>query len=201
MPTDPHDPASGVYDDQPALWLEEFRQLRTTIRQRGSVRAVVSFITFVSWGATLIALRGTDTWLLQAIPLLILAAGFEVAFGLHAGAERIGRYLYTFYEGPAQLPKWESAIALFGQSPAAKAIRLDALLVPEFVVALVVNLLVRPANTFVLPAAPVDRLGLILLLGLHVAVFARIVRASRSAARQRDVDGAAFRDVASKLHL
>ena len=53
------------------------------------------------------------------LPLLLLAAGFEVVFGLHTAVERIGRYLQVFYEedDPSRLERsWERTAMAYGRT-------------------------------------------------------------------------------------
>src|SRR5689334_22610803 len=94
---------------------EEYRALRATIRERGTLRHLTTVITFFVWAATMLwaALSlGAPTFVL--VPLLVLAAGFEIGFSLHVGVERIGRYLQVRYEREsATLVCWETtAMAL-----------------------------------------------------------------------------------------
>ena len=188
------------------LRLEEFRQLRATIRERGTARAVVSVITFVSWAALAVASTGVGIAPLTALaPLVALAGGFEVMFALHVGAERIGRYVFVFYErsgaDPA-MPKWESTIASFGRTPAAASPRVTALAEVTFIAAALTNL-IAALGAFTVPAVtrhyldgPLPKLATVVL---HALVIARILQAARQARRQRDTDTAAFTEIAKQL--
>jgi hypothetical protein len=181
--------------------LEEFRALRATVGTRGSLRVLVSFLTFVSWAglATIVALTGAAP-IVTLLPLAILWVGFELIAGLHIGVERIGRYLRVFHEGPAAMPKWETAIALFGQSDAAKVTRVRPLLEPEFVGAALVNVgLPVWARAAVLLPGPVLRPDLAVALVAHAALVWRVRQVSRQTRRQRDLDESAFQGVARNL--
>src|SRR5215472_6113796 len=116
----PTDSPLAMTDERGILACEEYRALRATIRQRGTARALVSALTFVSWAVLVVWLaHGGSPVAFYLIPLLVLWVGFEVVFGLHVGVERIGRYLQVFYETSDGMPKWETAIAVFGPSAAA----------------------------------------------------------------------------------
>lgn len=198
MPTDPPPALPSAHVVTPEEFgLEEFRQLRATIRERSTARVVVSLITFVSWAAIALALRHWDeSAVCSLVPLVVLIVGFELAFALHVGVERIGRYVAVFYEGPPQAPKWETAIAAFGRSPAAKATRTHVLLTGEFIVAAGLNLVVLVVA--VRPDAYVSSLSIVLAV-IHVGFIARVVLALRQAVRQREADTGAFRAIARDL--
>jgi hypothetical protein len=174
--------------------LEEFRQLRATIRERTIARVAVSLITFVSWGVLALGLPHSDDSVVSGlVPLVVLVAGFELVFALHVGVERIGRYVAVFYETAGEMPKWETAIAAFGRSPARQATQTHVLLATEFIVATALNLLF--AVEAGLAALPKD----LALAVFHAAFIARIAQAVRQASRQRDVDAAAFSAIARDI--
>ena len=78
---------------------EEYRALRATIRERGTARVCIFAGGIVAWAAVTIATAAmASTPLATLLPLLVLAAAFEVVFALHIGVERIGRYLQVFHE-------------------------------------------------------------------------------------------------------
>ena len=78
--------------DPTPLAVEEYRALRATIRERGTMRLVVALITFVAWAAGALAVVSWGSVsALALLPLLVLVAGFEVVFATHVGVERIGR--------------------------------------------------------------------------------------------------------------
>ena len=196
-PLDSETPVHGLQPDE--FRLREFQELRATIRERGHVRAIVTVLTFVSWAAILIGAAAKPLPLLVLVPLLILAAGFEIVFAVHVGVERLGRYLCVFYESPVGTPKWETAIAAFGQSQAATATGGSALLVPPFVLAALLNLWTAWVVTPGQAPEVVDSAMSATLLVAHGVFVARVFIARRKAARQRGVDTAAFRAIALEL--
>lgn len=177
----------------------EFQELRATVRERGHVRAIVSAITFVSWAALLLNVFGRPFTPLALLPLLVLAAGFEIVFALHVGVERVGRYLFVFYEQPAQMPKWETAIAAFGKTDAARSTGGGALLVPMFVLATLLNMAMAWALfSGSAPGVPAAAL-LAGVAAAHGAFVARVFVAKARAGRQRALDTAAFSAIAADL--
>ena len=120
---------------------EEFRALRHVIAQRGTARVALQWAGLATWAALLIAVLVTLPYPVAAvIPLLVLAAAFELARGLHLGVERIGRYLQVFHEQDASSgdgPRWEHvAMALGPRVPGAGG---HPLALPFFLMATVVN--------------------------------------------------------------
>ena len=196
-PLDSETPVHGLQPDE--FRLREFQELRATIRERGHVRAIVTVLTFVSWAALLIGVAAKPVPPLVLVPLLILAAGFEIVFAVHVGVERLGRYLCVFYERQAGMPKWETAIAAFGQSPAAAATGGSALLVPPFVMAALLNLWVARVLTPGHAPELVDSAMFVTLLVAHGVFVGRVFIARRKAARQRGVDTAAFQAIGLDL--
>src|SRR3979490_1608477 len=86
----------------------EDRELRATIRERGTARVYIFAGGIAAWGALTIATAAlASTPLATLLPLLVLAAGFEGVFALHVGVERIGRYLQVFYEAEDTGARWE----------------------------------------------------------------------------------------------
>ena len=79
--------------------IEEYRALRATIRERGTAPGLD-----LCWPGC--GLGGADhrdrrpgrTPVATLLPLLVLAATFEIVFALHTGVERVGRYIQVFYE-------------------------------------------------------------------------------------------------------
>ena len=100
--------------------LNEYRALRATIRQRGSLRVTLFLVILVAWAAVTIATAALAALpVATLLPLLLLAAGFEVVFGLHTAVERIGRYLQVFYEDDDQTPPeraWERTAMAYGRA-------------------------------------------------------------------------------------
>jgi hypothetical protein len=176
------------------LAIAEYRELRATIRQRGTARVVLAVITFVAWaalaGGTLIAHAHPVNCV---IPLLILIAGFESVFALHVGVERIGRYLQVFYEqGSIQPPAWERLAMAFGQLPRGRAQSgIDPLFSVPFVLAVAVN-----CATGLSGGRPILAITVVVL---HVIVLVRILRGGRFAARQREADLAAYSELKRQL--
>ena len=62
-----------------------------------------------AWATLALALRRIDqSGAVTLVPLLVLAATFEISFFIHTGVERIGRYLQVFYEERAGSIGWET---------------------------------------------------------------------------------------------
>ena len=178
------------------LSTEEFRALRATIRERGTLRLLVAAITFVAWATlVLLAWRGGVAVSFAALAtLLVLAAGFEVIFATHVGVERIGRYLQARYERPdLGLPRWEHDAMRLGRDPLL-ASGIDPLFTPVFTVAAILNLLpvLMPGIQWSVPIRQIPRgltgLWLLVAVIVHVAFFIRISRASAYAKRQREME-------------
>jgi hypothetical protein len=171
------------------LALEEYRALRATIRERGTARVVVTTITFVSWAALTVTVWALALLpLLGLAPLIVLAAGFESAFALHVGVERIGRFLQARYETPGALPGWEHAAMTLGNAPALNP-RIDALYLWPFLLATVLNLfVVLLLNGEDPPLYDVAAYSLV-----HAALVVRVGSARRFARGQRDRDLAHFK--------
>ena len=79
--------------------LDEYRELRATIRQRGTARVWIFVVGVAMWAAATIATTAlASTPIATLLPLLVLASVFEAIFALHVGVERIGRYIQVFHE-------------------------------------------------------------------------------------------------------
>jgi len=177
-------------DQPPALGAVEYAALRATVRERGTLRLVVIALTFVSWGGLVLFATAIGTSPgLAVVPLVALAAGFEVVFAAHKGVERIGRYLQVRYETPPPgspgWPAWETmAMDLGRQAPGLGSAPLAW---PLFLIAAAIN-----AVTPWLQAT--EGLGQWsgAVLGLealaHVAFAARVLGARAFAASQRERD-------------
>ena len=178
------------------LALEEYRALRATIRERGTARALVTTITFVFWAGlllTTVALFAVAP--LALVPLLVLAAGFEVNFSLHVGVERIGRYIQTRYESGSELPGWEHAAMKIGRGGKAGG-RTDPLLTWFFLLATLVNLMavliiqMDPGaveeTVSTLEGAPPWSFAV--FAAIHTAFIVRVIAARRFARSQRERD-------------
>jgi len=159
--------------------LDEYRALRATIRERGSLRFIIFIGTFVAWAAATIATAALAALpVATLLPLLLLAAGFEAIFALHTGVERVGRYLQVFYDEPGSR-EWERTTMAYGRNyPAGGP---DALFSVHFYLATILNFVP------VLIAEPVPlELGVVGVI--HVLFMVRIALAHRIAGRQRGVD-------------
>ena len=162
--------------------LEEYRALRSTIRERGSLRVGVFAGGLAAWAGIAIATAAlANSPLAVLLPLLLLAAVFEAVFALHVGVERVGRYLQVFYED-----SWEQAAMAFGRPSGAVAT--DALFTPLFFLATIFN--VGP----VLVMRPIAS-ELVFVGGAHLLFALRIVAARLGAAQQRRIDLERFRQI------
>jgi hypothetical protein len=185
------DSTSGVSRDP--FGLEEYRALRATIRERGSLRFLVTSITFSAWAAvltTLCAVTVVPTFIL--VPLAVLAAGFELNLAIHVGVERVGRYLQLKYErDPQSAAGWEHAVAKL-QVPRGGV---DALFLVVFLSALaltfVVALWLEAAGTGP-EEIGVIRIETLAVAVLHAIVAARWLQAARYAKSQRARELPAF---------
>jgi hypothetical protein len=200
MPMPPLESETTVSGRQPDQFRQrEFQELRATIRERGHLRVIVSTLTFVSWAALAATILGNRFRPLTLVPLTALAAGFEAIYVLHVGVERLGRYLFVFYEGPAEMPKWETAIAAFGPSDAARSTGGSALFVPLFVFAALLNLVLTWGAV---ASHTLDLVGVAIaaaLAAFHGVFIGRVFIAKARAGRQRQLDTAAFRAIAADL--
>jgi hypothetical protein len=167
--------------------LEEYRALRATIRERGTARVWIALAGLLGWAALTIATTSlVPLPVATLIPLLVLAATFEIVYALHVGVERIGRYLQVFYEDPGVDPGWESRAMAFGQHFPAGGV--DPLFALIFGLAAGANLVSG------LLAQPVPVEWAVVGL-LHLLFLARLVAARRFAARQRPTDLERFRSL------
>jgi hypothetical protein len=162
--------------------VNEYRVLRDTIRQRGSLRVTLFLVTLMAWAAATIATAALAALpVASLLPLLLLAAGFEVVFGLHTAVERIGRYLQVFYEEGDPSPSgraWERTAMAFGRAYPGGP---DPLFVAYFIIAVILNFVP------VILAEPVQ-IELTVVGAAHVIVIARILLARRAASGQRARD-------------
>jgi hypothetical protein len=176
--------------------LDECRELRATIRQRGTARVWVFVVGIAMWAAATIATTAlASTPIATLLPLLVLASVFEAVFALHVGVERIGRYIQVFHE-PAGAggssrsdavagvngdagPGWEHTAMAFGRPAGAPAI--DALFSVPFLLAALFN---------IAPAMILNPLQseLIFVGGAHALFVLRVVVARVAAAKQRKID-------------
>jgi hypothetical protein len=150
-------------------------------------------VTMIAWATlALVVLTFADAPMAALYPLAVLVGGFEGIHAMHAGVERIGRYLQVYYENVETGPRWETTVMSVGPSLPGGGI--DPLFSIVFVCATFVNIV--PA--LALQAKPTaTELGVIGVL--HLAVVIRIVRARGAAARQRAVELESFRAIHSQL--
>ena len=155
----------------------EYEALRATIRERGTWRVVLSWLSLAVWASLLVAALARGTVLLL-VSLVALAAGFEGVYALHVGVERIGRYLQVFYETSATLPAWERTAMAYGREPSGDG--LDPIFSTLFATAALLNLVLMLASR---------QVGLITVgVAAHFIFAARILHARRYAAKQRAQD-------------
>jgi hypothetical protein len=159
--------------------LEEYRTLRSTILQRGTARMCIVVAGLGVWAALTVAgATLTQTPAATLVPLLFLAATFEVVFALHTGVERVGRYLQVFYERDGEA-SWERTAMAFGRT--FKSGGIDALFSPVFWVATLLNLL--PA--FLNGPMAIDS---VIVAAVHLLFSLRIWTARTQSGRQRALD-------------
>ncbi len=175
-----------------ALRVEEFRALRATIRERGSLRVTVAVGGLAAWALLHLAVQiSIPMPVTSLVPLLVLAGAFEAVFALHVGVERIGRYLEAAYEAdvPADPmgPQWEHAAHAFGRSLTDAAGRLDPLFGALFVFASILNLVPVLLETWTPPYVELGVYG-----AVHLVFIVRVDRARRFARRQRAQELVAF---------
>lgn len=93
----------------------EYHGLRATIRERGTLRICVVTVGLIAMSALVVALRGAHlSGAIALLPLLVLAATFEINFFVHTGVERIGRYLQVFHEERGGTTGWETTAMNYG---------------------------------------------------------------------------------------
>ena len=168
----------------------EYETLRATIRERGTARVCAVLGGLGMWGLLVIALRlaGFHGGV-ALVPLLILAATFEINYFVHTGVERIGRYIQVFYEDASGTAGWETTAMNYGaRFPGGS----DPLFVAIFSLSAAVNFLSALASS----AGQPEWIALH-LIG-HLAFAYRIVSARRLAAAQRATDLDRFRSLISK---
>ena len=164
----------------------EYRALRATIRERGTLRVSLFAIGVAVWAGLLLASVALALPPVSAlIPLIALAAAFEAVFALHVGVERIGRYLFVFHND-----QWERVAGSSGSMTGGPTI--DPLFAVPFLLAAVINLMPLLLTTPIVQE-------LILVGGAHAAFAARVLAARAAAARQRSVDTARFTQIQEEI--
>lgn len=165
---------------------QEYRALRDTIRERGSLRFLVVVITFVAWaGLATVVSAWIGAGFASLIPLVVLAAGFEVVFAVHVGVERIGRYIQARFETGDLPAGWEHAAMRAGEMPGAGT-GVDALFAAHFAAAVVLNCLLAGFDDSRLEGRLTREFALLALA--HAALLLRILQARRFARSQRQRD-------------
>ncbi|PWT81435.1 MAG: hypothetical protein C5B57_10460 [Blastocatellia bacterium] len=164
--------------------VEEYRALRATIRERGSVRIYLFVAVLAAWAAATIATTTLVTLpVATLLPLLLLAGGFEAIFQLHTGVERIGRYLQVFYgdvDDSVPVREWERTAMDYGRSFPGGS---DSLFTLFFFFATVINFV--PVMLAVPEPQPIE---LVVAGGVHALFAGRLVIARRYSGRQRALD-------------
>lgn len=167
----------------------EYQGLRATIRERGTVRICAVLAGLIALIAVVIALRAAQLdGVIALLPLLLLAATFEINFFMHTGVERIGRYIQVFYEERSGTRGWETAAMNYGAKYPSS---LDPLFCAIFAIAAALNFL----TTLSIAGEPG---WMVLSFAAHAAFAYRIVSARRLAALQRALDLDRFRSLLSK---
>jgi hypothetical protein len=160
--------------------LEEYRAMRLTILERGTARHWVVLAGLAIWsGLSIVAAALTPTPASTLVPLLFLAATFEVVFALHTGVERVGRFVQVFHENSSDRAAWEHVAMAYGRTYGGGG--MDAMFSPLFWVATLFNLL--PA----LLAGPLASDSMIVGV-VHVMFAARIWSARLQSGKQRARD-------------
>ena len=179
-----------------SLALAEYRELRATIRERGSLRHLAILITFSVWTATMLWAASTfSVPLFLLLPLVVLVAGFEVGFALHVAVERIGRFIQVRYESEVGASiSWERT-AMTLRVPGGGV---DPLFLNVFLAAAILNLL---TGVWIAPIthgssdASFQLVELAVFVAAHAAALVRWVSAARYARSQRARELRAFEEI------
>jgi hypothetical protein len=159
------------------LRMAEYGTLRTTISQRGSVRFCLILVGLIAWGGLTLALNAAEfERAVTLVPLIVLAATFELSFFIHTGVERVGRYLQVFHE---DVDGWEHTIMNYGRNNSGG---LDPLFITLFALVAVVDFF----GSF--PAAARHVGWLVISIVAHLVLGWRLITARRLAAGQRALD-------------
>src|SRR5436190_4970195 len=158
--------------------LEEYKNLRDTIRERGTARIWIVLAGISGWASLVIATAALAALpVATLLPLIVLATAFEIVFALHTSVERIGRYLQVFFES-SDAPGWEHTAMTYGKTYGGG---IDPLFANFFRIATIVNFI--PA-VYANPR-PVEW-GVVGVV--HLLFIVRILWAVRAAGRQRATD-------------
>lgn len=180
-------------DEQEALRITEYRELRATIRQRGTLRLTVTLITFSVWAAAILTVSALQIPILSVVPLVLLAVGFELTFAIHTAVERIGRYIQVQHEPASEGGAiWEQA----AMRASGGGVSTHPLLPVLHIAAAILNFTLAatvagdPEFSVVLPARP----DTLLYAGLHALFIGRVALAFRVASGQRARDLSMYTD-------
>ncbi len=169
----------------------EYTVLRHTIASRGTARITLLPVTLIGWAlvAGTMSVLGNNP-AMSLFSLAVLAGGFEAIHAMHVGVERIGRYIQVFYEGSADVPRWETTAMAIG--PALPGGGVDPLFTAIFSLVSLLNLMaaIVPSPT---------RLELAVIGLMHGAFLLRLGRARWAASRQRAVDLESYRAVRMRM--
>jgi hypothetical protein len=163
----------------------EYQALRAVIGERGTLRMGAVLIGLVAWGALVLVLLLSDlAGGATLVPLIVLAATFEISFFIHLGVERVGRYVQVFHEEAKTVIGWETVAMNYGRTfPGG----LDPLFTALFACAAIVDFVSAFALT-------TRRPGWLVISFIAHSVFAwRLVAARRASASQRALDLERFR--------
>jgi hypothetical protein len=162
--------------------IAEYEALRATIRERGTARMCLILAGVIAWSVLTLALNASEfERAATLVPLMVLAATFEISFFLHTGVERVGRYLQVFHEDE---PGWEHIAMAYGQRNPGGA---DPLFTTLFAVVALVNFAAS------LPAATRHPGWVGISLVAHVVFCWRLFSTRGKSARQRALDLDRFR--------
>ncbi len=173
---------------------DEYRTLRQAISDKVHLKSVLFLAGLAAWAGVLVAtLIALPYPLVSILPLALLAATLEAIRPLHAGAERIGRYLQVFYEEEGvpdrpmgRTPAWERSAMAFGRGvPGAAG---HPLFAGIFGVATLVN-----ALAVLLPGPLAIEAGLLAIP--HLAFLVWLVITDRAMRGQRARDLARYREL------
>jgi hypothetical protein len=173
--------------------MTEYRELRETIRTRGTARLWIVLTSFLGWAALALiaAVLGVAPALIL-VPLLVLAVAYEIVFSVHTAVERVGRYLQVFFEENGVVsstpagPGWEHYAMAYGQRFPGSAP--DPLFTAFFITAAFLNFMI----VGVLGGLPVEYWS---LGGIHLLFVIRVLAGHRQAGRQRARDLQRFREL------
>jgi hypothetical protein len=165
----------------------EFTVLRATIATRGTVRMALLPAVMIGWASLAIIVVLFGDLPVAALPALaVLVAGFESINALHAGVERIGRYLQVFYEEQPGGPSWETTA--MAAAPRLRGGGVD----PLFTVVFYATTLLNMTTALVPEPTPVETL---VVGGMHAAFLVRVAWARHVATGQRARELKVYQDV------